>query len=55
MIEPLHVSRLYNGCDIEKFDFDTTEDLKDLDAIIGQERALKAISFGVEIKKKGYN
>lgn len=55
MIKPLHINQLYSHCDLEKFDFSTTEDLKDLDTIIGQTRALKAINFGVGIKKKGYN
>ena len=55
MIKPLHVDKLYNYCDLEIFDFDTTQELEGLDEIIGQNRALKAISFGIGIKKEGYN
>lgn len=55
MIKPLHVEKLYNHCDLGIFDFKTTAQLEKLDEIIGQERALKAISFGIGIKKEGYN
>jgi len=55
MIEPLNVNALYNYCDLEIFDFKTTAELEELDEIIGQTRALKAIGFGIGIKKEGYN
>ena len=55
MIKPLSVDKLYNYCDLEIFDFKTTAELEELDEIIGQSRALKAISFGIGIKKEGYN
>ena len=55
MIKPLNVDKLYNRCDLKIFDFETTDQLETLDEIIGQERALKAISFGIGIKKEGYN
>ena len=55
MIKPLSVDKLYNYCDLEIFDFNTTAELEELDEIIGQSRALKAISFGIGIKKEGYN
>ena len=55
MIKALHVDKLYNHCDLEIFDFQTTAELEELDEIIGQSRALKAISFGIGIKKEGYN
>jgi lon-related putative ATP-dependent protease len=35
--------------------FNTTEELADLDEIIGQERALNAIHLGMGIDKQGYN
>jgi len=35
--------------------FETTEELEPLRGIIGQERAVKAMEFGVKIKSKGYN
>jgi len=55
MIKPLSVDKLYNHCDLKIFDFKTTAELEELDEIIGQSRALKAISFGIGIKKEGYN
>ena len=55
MIKALNVDKLYNYCDLEIFDFKTTAELEELDEIIGQSRALKAISFGIGIKKEGYN
>lgn len=55
MIEPLSVEQLYKYCDLKIFDFKTTDELEELDEIIGQRRALKAISFGIGIKKEGYN
>ena len=55
MIKSLGVEKLYNYCNLEIFDFDTTQELEELDEIIGQSRALKAISFGIGIKKEGYN
>ncbi len=35
--------------------FKTTRDLKPLEGIIGQERALEALKLGLEIKQKGFN
>ena len=55
MIKPLSVDKLYKHCDLEIFDFKTTAELEALDEIIGQSRAIKAISFGIGIKKEGYN
>ena len=55
MVESLNIDKLYKRCDCSKFGFKTTLELEDLDEIIGQARALKAISFGVGIKHEGYN
>ena len=35
--------------------FKTTEDLTPINGLIGQERALKAIQFGTDIKSHDYN
>ena len=37
------------------FSFKTTDDLEELDEIIGQERAKKAMEFGLCVKADGYN
>ena len=41
--------------DVSEFSFKTTEELTALDQVIGQERALRAIDFGIEIPSYGYN
>ncbi len=51
----LSASELYQYCDVQQFDFDTTDQLDDLSEIIGQSRALEAIHFGIGIKRDGYN
>ncbi len=55
MIKSLPAKTLYQYCDIDQFDFETTTELDDLSEIIGQSRALEAISFGIGIKRDGYN
>ena len=47
--------QLYKVCDLGQFDFSTTEELKQLDGILGQQRAIEALQFGVGIKQEGYN
>lgn len=42
-------------CDPEILEFGSTEDLKPIEGILGQERALKAIRLGVEMRAPGYN
>lgn len=42
-------------CDPNQFEFETTDDLPDLHQIIGQDRAVRAIEFGVEIPSYGFN
>lgn len=42
-------------CDPDKLEFDSTVDLEPIEDIIGQERALKALRLGVELRAPGYN
>jgi len=42
-------------CDPNQFEFETTDSLPDLLRIIGQDRAVRAIDFGVEIPSYGFN
>ncbi|MDD3393855.1 MAG: ATP-binding protein [Anaerotignum sp.] len=51
----LEYSQLKNGCFPEDFTFCTTGDISPLEGIIGQERAVRAIDFGLMVKMKGYN
>lgn len=51
----LSVKQLYKKCDLSDLNFSTTEELPELDEIIGQKRALSAIDFGMGMNHKGYN
>ncbi|MDZ7262472.1 MAG: AAA family ATPase, partial [candidate division KSB1 bacterium] len=42
-------------CDPDQFDFETTQMLPPLEEVVGQDRAVAAIDFGVAIKCYGYN
>jgi lon-related putative ATP-dependent protease len=42
-------------CSPDILEFDSTEDLKPLEGILGQERALKALKLGVDLRAPGYN
>ncbi|VAV83938.1 ATP-dependent protease La Type II [hydrothermal vent metagenome] len=54
-MKPLPAGELAWQCDPESFSFTTTDDAADIGEIIGQERALKAIDFGLGIEDGGYN
>jgi ATP-dependent Lon protease len=42
-------------CDPDVFEFESTTSLKPIEGIVGQERALKALRLGVDLKSQGYN
>lgn len=42
-------------CDPDIFEFDSTESLEPIEGIMGQERALKALRLGVDLRAPGYN
>lgn len=46
---------LYHACDMSALAFNTTDELEDSKEIIGQDRALGALNFGVGINHDGYN
>jgi len=54
-LQRLTADLLYTSCDPEQFSFSSTADLKDLKEIIGQDRALEAIRFGIGIHQEGFN
>ncbi|MBZ4665548.1 ATP-binding protein [Mahella sp.] len=54
-MEELTYRQLKKECDPNAFNFDTTEEIEPLDGIIGQDRAVKAMEFGLKIKIRGYN
>lgn len=52
---PLPAELLATVCNPEELPFQSTEDLADLEVILGQERALEAIRFGLAVDRPGYN
>lgn len=55
MTKPLDFSALYRPCDAHGLGFKTTEEIEPLEAIIGQDSALAAVDFGINIAQEGYN
>ena len=51
-ISPKKLRRI---CDPKMFNFRNTADLKPLDTVIGQDRAVQAIEFGLNMESPGYN
>ncbi len=49
------LSELRCLCQPSMFNFETTADIEPLDQVIGQERAVRAITFGLEMKSAGYH
>ena len=54
-MKELNYTELKNTCDPYKLGFKTTKELECYNGIIGQERAVKAFEFGLNVKMKGYN
>ncbi|MEZ4644555.1 MAG: hypothetical protein R3E31_17780 [Chloroflexota bacterium] len=54
-VTPLSVDALYRRCELNQLPFETTAELPPLDEIIGQERAVEAIQFGIGIHHDGFN
>lgn len=46
---------VFKECDTGLFHFETTGEIPSLESIIGQDRAVKAMEFGLKIKRHGYN
>lgn len=51
----LHYNELKYFCSPENIHFNTTAEFEPLRSIISQDRAVKALDFGLRIKTKGYN
>ena len=54
-ISPLPADALYRRCDPAKFSFATTDELESLEDILGQARAVEAVTFGIGMRRQGYN
>jgi hypothetical protein len=55
MLKKITADDLYKACDFDMMDFETTEDIKPLIGTIGQDRAMRAIDFGLSLDSKGFN
>ena len=55
MVSQVPVEKLRNVCDANLMHCETTKDLVPLSEIIGQERAVRALKFGLGIKNHGFN
>ncbi len=55
MPDKLSINELYKCCDLNIFKFNTTDELPPFEGTIGQERALKALDFGISLENSGFN
>ncbi len=51
----LPAEALYRQCDLSRFEFTNTSELKELTEFVGQDRALQAVQFGIGIRRQGFN
>ncbi|MGM0380793.1 MAG: Lon protease family protein [bacterium] len=51
----ISIEKLRRQSSAETFSFATTEELDSLDRVIGQERAVESVSFGIDIDSPGYH
>ncbi len=54
-VTELSVAKLRRHCDPKTLKFKSTKELPELQGVIGQKRALGALTFGVNIKDNGYH
>ncbi|HEX2999467.1 MAG TPA: ATP-binding protein, partial [Armatimonadota bacterium] len=54
-VTELSPDQLRRICDPASFTFHSTDDLPSLAEVIGQERALRSVAFGIDIKTPGYH
>jgi len=55
MGKTISADRLYRSCGEDHLPFETTNEVPLLDGIIAQERALRAIDFGLTLRSDGFN
>jgi lon-related putative ATP-dependent protease len=55
MVNELSAEKLRRECDPNLMRCETTQELEPLQEIIGQERAVRALKFGLGIKERGFN
>ncbi|MEW5757397.1 MAG: AAA family ATPase [Pseudomonadota bacterium] len=52
---PLTPDQLCARCDLSALNIGTSHDLATIEGMVGQERAVDAVRFGISIKRQGYN
>jgi len=55
MVKELTAEQVRHRCSPDLFDCSSTKELTPMEDIIGQDRALSALKFGLNISKKGFN
>ncbi|MGE5271737.1 MAG: Lon-like protease helical domain-containing protein, partial [Thiohalocapsa sp.] len=55
LAQPLPPALLYRRCDPRELPFELCSELEEVPGLIGQERAVEALSFALRIRGKGYN
>jgi len=55
MTYELRIDDLYHRCDPDSLEYSSSEEAPELDTIIGQDRAVRSLQFGLDIKEKGFN
>ncbi|MGD2119944.1 MAG: ATP-binding protein [Chromatiales bacterium] len=54
-VAPLPPEQLYQSCVTDKFSFESSDDLEDLQHMLGQQRAVEAIELGANLQLDGFN
>jgi len=55
MVTELTAEKAYKVCGSEYIDCASSQELTALETIVGQDRAIRAMQFGLGIKEKGFN
>ncbi len=55
MIAEIPIEKIYKVCNPDDVGCDTTQELTELETIVGQDRAIRAMQFGLGIREKGFN
>jgi lon-related putative ATP-dependent protease len=53
--QPLAPALLRRCCDVSALPFKTTDEVADLEGLVGQERAIGAVRFGTAMRRRGFN
>src|SRR4030043_1948184 len=55
MVTELTAGKAYKVCGSDNIGCDSSQELTALETIVGQDRAIRAMQFGLGIKEKGFN